>query len=277
MSDDSETTEPVVNLEGPYQFTVRTFFAAAVWLALFLAAVTTLEETALGTAVALLAWIAFGELYRRFRAVGPLAGLIGGPVFLLAVWIVILIAKPLLPHARYLLPDLSAFPVYAFSWGIALSVWVALVAFIERRLLPRPRARGEVDADSASRGSGEIVASSPFRYGATLFLVHTASALVALALSHLGPGEPSVAAMLLQMALDLPIVPVYIMMIGAFAEAPQNVAKMSLMSLALGGALYAALGFALRSGINRVRNKAARRRAGCLSVDPGPTGTGRGL
>jgi len=136
MSEESETTELVVKLQGPYQFTVRTFFAAAVWLALLLAAVKTLKEGALATAVALLAWIAFGELYRRFRAIGPLVALAGGPMLLLAVWCVVLFATQSPWDGNEVLPPVRWFQIYALGWGIALSLIVA----IQQRVGPCPTA-----------------------------------------------------------------------------------------------------------------------------------------
>ncbi len=237
MSDDNETTELVVKLQGPYQFTVRTFFAAAVWLALLLGAVKTLEEGALATAVAVLAWIAFGELYRRFRAIGPLVALGGGPILLLAIWCLVLFATQSPWDGNRVLPPVRWFQIYALGWGIVLSVVVAFQQRVGRWLAGRADRRRNRTRTGNTGDPLRPRFPSRLRSAAMWLAIHTVLALVAMAVSCVDNDPANVAGVLIVFVIDVPVVPVYFSMLGDPGEMP----NLALASLIFGGALYAAV------------------------------------
>jgi hypothetical protein len=241
MSNDPETAEPVARPYKPYQFTVRTFFAAAIWLSLLFAAIKTLDEVPLATAVLALVWIAFVELYRRFRATRAMVALCGGPVLLLVIWWVVLMEVES-PWKKGVLPPASWFFSYAFGWGIALSVVVVIERGIDRWRLRRARRRWESDATGRSR-KPPARWSGRFRSAAVLFGVHTALALGALVFALSWDGRSTgigfFFAFTVLLAADLPVVPVYILM-GLQPE--PDMTNVALTSLVLGGVLYAIAG-----------------------------------
>jgi hypothetical protein len=268
----SETAGPAARLRKPYQFTVRTFFAAAVWLSLLLAAVKTLQNGAMATAVAFLAWIAFGALYRRFRAVGPLVALGGGPVLLLMVWGVVLTLTGARSHGVEVLPPVSWFLIYAFAWAVALSLAVVIERGVERLLRRRACRARRHDAGEAASGAGGEHLSGQLRCAAILLGMHTLVALTGLAGSVRTSYELAIVLPVI-VVVDLPVVPLYILMVPAAFGSDYRL--FFLASLVVGGAFYAVVGLAIPPVVDWIRNRGTRSREGCPSVDSGPTDVGR--
>jgi hypothetical protein len=257
MTNERETADPSAKPFKPYQFTVRTFFAAAIWLSLLLAAINTLERGwLLGTVVLLLAWIAFAELYRRFRATRPMVALCGGPVVLLVIYCIVLIAAPSSRGRYQMLPPVAWFFFYALAWGIALSVVVVIERGVDRWLFGGGRRRRNADSDARSDDPASLRASSRFRYAAVLFSIHTVLTIVA-ATSWVGRGNPqapfAVLGFSLLVVMDLPVVPVYVFTPGF--DPPRTTASIVAASLLFGGALYAATGFLVAAFAERFRRR----------------------
>lgn len=269
MSNGTQPSDSIAEPQKPYkphQFTVRTFFAAAVWLSLLLTAINTLEdEGALGTAVALLAWIAFAELYRRFRATRAMVALCGGPIVLLVIWSAVLMAIG--SHGGRVLPPVPWFPAFALAWGMVLSVVVAIERAVDRWVLGRFLRRRN---SSRSEGSGDSLPaprSVRLRCAAMLVLIHTMLGLVALWML-LGPRRPrysdfQVLGLAVVAIVDLPILPVYDATIPGFRH-PHDTASIVSASLVFGGALYGAVGLLIGHVAERFRRK------GLVSGPPKP-------
>jgi hypothetical protein len=221
-----------------------------VWLSLLFAAIKTLEGSLLATAVVFLAWIAFGELYRRFRAVGPLVALGGGPVLLLTIWGVVLLGTGAPWEGNDVLPPVRWFQIYALGWGIALSLVVALQQLVGRWVAGRAHRRCKPSQRGAPNDPLPARCVEELRCAAILFAIHTVFALVATAVSW-GDNLPSHnAGFLIVMAMDLPVAPVYIWQLRFdFFEMPNIV----LASLILGGAVYAAVGVLVGHAVERFR------------------------
>jgi len=275
MPNDPDAVEHIARPHNPFQFTVRTFFGAALWISLLMTAVKTFKnEELLATAVLLLVWIAFAELYRRFRAIGPLAALAGGPIFLLMVWCIVCVATVSSPNRDELLPPVSGFFAYALVWGIVLSLVVVIERAINRWIIRRGQRRRTPDPSGSPGDPLPLRSSGELRCAVSLLSIHTVFAIVAIALS-LAMNEPagSVGAAMV-VILDLPIVPVYILI--SALDWPDDILNFALASLVLGGALYAVAGLAIGYVAKRFGwSPTTQRTPRCCSIDgPQPEKTG---
>ncbi|MFH1268700.1 MAG: hypothetical protein ABIK89_23495 [Planctomycetota bacterium] len=257
MPNDPDAVEHVGRPHNPFQFTVRTFFGAALWVSLLLSAVKTLKDEVLATAVLLLVWIAFAELYHRFGAIGPLAALAGGPIFLLMVWGIVYVATVFSPNRDELLPPVSGFFAYALVWGIVLSLVVVIERAIDRWIIRRGQRRRTPNPSGLPGDPPPLRSSGELRRAVSLLSIHTVFALLAIVLS-LATDEPAGAGgAAMVVILDLPIVPVYILI--SALDWPDDMVNLALTSLVLGGALYAVAGWAVGYAAKRFGWSATRK------------------
>ncbi len=118
MSDTSSSTAPRLRRA---QFTIRTFFAAAVLVSCFGVAAHLPGEAAKAIGLTFLASLTFAGLYWTFRGTGPLVAL---PVGTAVALIVQGLAFPFIDGMH--LKDIWLVVVTSFVWGIAFSVVVVL-------------------------------------------------------------------------------------------------------------------------------------------------------
>ena len=260
MTNDARHTDPAGKSRSPYQFTIRTFFAAAVWISLLFAAIEMLEDWLEGTAILLLAWIAFGELYRRFRAAGPLLALGGGPLLLLVIWCIWLIPSQYAVDGSEPLPPSTGFAVYALLWGIVLSLLVAVGRKIESWLTSWAGRHAERNLQTQTISSQLLGISQPARFAAILASIHTVlsvGALLTVGASFALFGRnaiPEAIVLVVAFLLDMPILPLFILIFGDFGS-PDHIFGIGIMSVFLGAVLYAGVGYLIARIMDRARSK----------------------
>jgi len=260
MTNDARHADPAAKSRSPYQFTIRTFLAAAVWISLLFAAIDMLEDWLKGTAILLLAWIAFGELYRRFRAAGPLLALGGGPLLLLVLWCLWLVPSQYAVDRYQRLPPLAGFAVFALLWGIVLSVVVAVGRKIESWLPSGAGRHAERNLQTHVIHSQRLGMWQPAKFAAVLASIHTVLSLgafftVGASFALFGRTPiPKVIGLVVVFVLDLPIVPLFILVLDDFFS-PGSFFGMGFMSVPLGAVLYAGAGYLIARIMNRTRSK----------------------
>ncbi len=122
---DQPAREPAAPPRRPIQFTVRTFFAAAVLISLFAAAAKLPTEESRICGLTFLAWLTAVGFVRIIGARLPLIALLAAPMVLAAGWMLSLPSMP--TGGRSEIEGWMVLPG-ASVWGIAISIVVTLAA-----------------------------------------------------------------------------------------------------------------------------------------------------
>lgn len=244
------------------QFTVRTFFVAAVLVSLFAAAASEPAREVRIFALTLLAWVTFAGLYWTLRWTGPLVALPVGTLLLGLLWgIQLLFGVPEDIRHTGIWGSISV----AFAWGILFSLLVGLSRMI--RWL-----RGWLKGRFWGRRQGQ----SPFRQDATpaqlrlgyagyLLFTRVVIAVLLLSASILIDREwRSMGALPASISLlvDMPVAP---LVIGVFyPSAPDSSVVFLLATAPLSCPLYAGAGWIVGAILARLNRRAVpiRIRAG---------------
>jgi hypothetical protein len=219
----------------PFQFTVRTFFAAASLISLLFAAIQNLEGWPRANAVLLLVWLAVAGVYFLLQAPRPLLGLCLAPVTLTALWCMLLgVVLVDLAHQRQVFFARSLMAC-AFGWGVVLSIAVGFASSVcwkRSGLLP-----GKPGSKWPASVRPPILARrmTVVRMGVTPLLVVLVIAL---------PSHLLWLVVFVLCILDAPFAPLYLVWLPSSDSSIASLHMVALVCVPLvsGGALYYGLG-----------------------------------
>jgi hypothetical protein len=238
---DNRATEPAAPPRRPVQFTVRTFFAAAVLVSLFAATAKLPAEKPRICVLAFLAWLTAAGFYRTIGARRPLVTLALAPLVLVAGWI---LSIPLPPMSSQIRSEMELWMILpgAFVWGIELSIVVMLatgLAWLGGRLGMGIGRRARQPPSSARRARGW---SPAWKLAALMLLLRLALSGIQTVVTALVSRSSSTweAALGAAFLIDGPLAPFYY---ALYPSPPQTARGMILVTTALGVPLYAAMGW----------------------------------
>jgi len=238
---DEPAREPPAPPRRPIQFTVRTFFAAAVLISLFAAAASLPNEESRICGLTFLAWLTAAGFFRIIGARLPLITLVLAPLVLAAGWMLSLPSMPVHGRARSEIEGWMVLPG-ASVWGIALSIVVIVamrLAWLGRRIGIGSFRGARQPPASAWRTrlrspAWELAVAMVFL---RLVLSGIQTVVTAMVPRRMGAWEAALGAAFL---IDGPSTPFYY---SLYPSPPQTAGGMILVTTALGVPLYAAMGW----------------------------------
>ena len=225
----------------PIQFTVRSFFAAAVLVSLFAAAAELPAWKPRICVLAFLAWLTAAGFFRTIRARSPLVALALAPLVLVAGWILSIPLPHMSGRTRSEIELWMILPGALF-WGIEISIAVMLatgLAWLGRRLGIRS-GRGPRDSpylDRRARVPSPAWELAVAMVSVRLVLSGIQTVVSALVSRQSGAWETTLGAAFL---IDGPLAPLFF---AIYPSPPQTARGMIVVTTALGVPLYAAMGW----------------------------------
>jgi hypothetical protein len=198
------------------QFTMRTFFVAAVLVSLFATAAALPGPEAKVVAIAFLVWLTFAGIYWTFRGIGPLVALpvgtvVAGIVMGLTLPVVLEVGRAPGMHRSDVWMAIPA----AFGWGVLFSIFVTVsgvIRFVGRRL---KRRLSGLQMTAFPRGDEPRMSPLTFAVGVVLVRLLVSAILIAAPNSLERYIDVKFAA--ISLLVDAPLVP---LVVGVFCPSP---------------------------------------------------------
>jgi hypothetical protein len=241
----------------PGQFTMRAFFVAALFVSLAFASA---EIVGLAFAAALAAWAGLGAMYLRLRAWGPLVALCVIPAIHIVPWtIAVLVA------GRHLAPaPLAVLVLFPWWFAVGLSLIVGAVGGMTPQASRRPDGSPYVPARPRRVPLQFRRTFYRFRWALVLASTHTAVCFVVLLVLVSGGEKLQEIGLAALAALDLPIVPLYALIVILIGEDLLDrrywltwmpAIWLTVMCTTLGGIFYAVVGWLVGYAVDRAHGR----------------------